>query len=112
MHPVLEKIFKTKTFINERGETIQVNSETPRGQCEFIQKIIRENNFESTLEIGLAFGISTIAILEMVVNKGGKHCVIDKFQTTDWGGNGLSLIRQSGFSEHIEFYEDYVIAER
>ncbi len=107
MHSSLEKVFASKSFLNEKEEVVHICGETSKGQCEFIQKILLENNFTETLEIGLAYGISTLAILEIVAGKGGKHFVIDKFQTAEWGGNGLSLIRQNGYGHQLEFFEDF-----
>ena len=98
MNKFLENIFATKKFTNSKNQIIDIHSETNRGQCEYLQNIIKKNNFKSSIEIGFAYGISTLAITEEIVNNGGQHLVIDKFQNTGWGGNGIDLINQAGYS--------------
>ena len=107
MNPLLQEIFETKSYTNSKNETVPINSETCREQCEYLQKIINENNFRDSLEIGFAYGMSTLAIVEEVAVKQGHHTVIDKFQMDAWGGNGLDLIKKAGYSDHLEFIGEY-----
>jgi predicted O-methyltransferase YrrM len=107
MNKLLENVFSTKLFLTGKNETIKIHSETSKEQCEFLQKIISKNNFSSSIEIGFAYGISTLAITEEIVKNGGKHVVIDKFELSEWDGVGLDLLSQAGFSKNIEFYEEY-----
>ncbi|GAB3195552.1 putative O-methyltransferase YrrM [Pontibacter aydingkolensis] len=107
MNRHLEKVFETKEFINENGEIIPIHSETSKDQCAFLQQIIKENKFSKSIEIGFAYGLSTLAITEEVTNNNGSHLVIDKFQNSSWGGNGLSLIEKAGLRDRLEFYESY-----
>jgi predicted O-methyltransferase YrrM len=107
MNPLLEDIFQTKRYVNSKNEVISVHSETSRGQCEFLQSIIEKNNFKESLEIGFAYGMSTLAIVEEVAQRGGRHTVIDKFQMEGWNGNGLDLIKKAGYGERLEFIGQY-----
>jgi len=107
MHPLLEDIFVTKTFTNSNKEIIKIRGETGKAQCEFLQKIINDNGFSNSVEIGFAHGMSTLAITEGIVKRGGKHIVIDKYQKSNWGGNGLDLISQAGYTHDLIFHEDY-----
>ena len=107
MNPLLENIFSTKEFVNSYNQTIAVHSETSKEQCEFLQLLIRQNNFQRSLEIGFAFGISTLAILEEIIKNGGSHLVIDKFQIDHWEGNGLDLVKQAGYLQHLEFKGEF-----
>lgn len=107
MNTKIEQIIKTKTFVNSSNETIQVHSETSLEQCKFLQKIIAENSFKKSLEIGLAYGFSAAAILDKISKFSGHHIAVDKFQTAHWGNNGVDLLRSLGFSDSFTFYEDY-----
>lgn len=107
MNQILEEIFDTKKFTNHKNQIIDIHSETRKEQCVYLQDIIKNNNFKNSIEIGFAYGISTLAITEEIVNNGGQHLVIDKFQNTVWGGNGMDLIKQSGYSEKVEFFEEF-----
>ena len=103
MHPLLEQIFSTKQFHNSRNEIVKVSSETSKGQCEYLQELIRTKGFSQSLEIGFAYGTSTLAIVEEIAKRNGRHTVIDKFQLEGWGGNGLDLVKQAGYADNLEF---------
>jgi predicted O-methyltransferase YrrM len=103
----LESIFETKKYVNSKNETINIYAETNKAQCEFLQKIIREHKFKKSLEIGFAYGTSTLAIVEEIAKNGGRHLVIDKFQGSDWGMNGLDLVQQAGYGDKLDFREEY-----
>jgi O-methyltransferase. len=107
MHALLESVFELRKFTNDRSETIEIHSETSKEQCLFLQEIIETHGFTSTIEIGFAFGISTLAITEMVVKNGGSHVVIDNIQNSYWGGNGISLLNQAGYRGKYEFIEAF-----
>ena len=62
----LEKIFSTGIIeVNTDGETIRVHSNTTLEQGIFLQKIFNLVQPNNTLEVGLAYGISALFILEM-----------------------------------------------
>lgn len=103
MNPVLEEALLKKEFIASDGNIVKIHSETSKAQCEFLQKIIIDNNFKDAIEIGLAFGISAIAITEAVTQNGGRHLAIDKFQYEGWKGYGLDLIEKAGYKEKVNF---------
>jgi predicted O-methyltransferase YrrM len=107
MNPLLEEIFESKKFTNSAGQRITVDSETSREQCAYLQDIIRKNHFTDSLEIGFAFGTSTLSIVEAVAANNGRHTVIDKFEITAYGGSGLDLVRQAGYADRLEFVEKF-----
>ncbi|WP_336513817.1 O-methyltransferase [Pollutibacter soli] len=107
MSQLLDEVFKARSFTNSKGELVKVHSETNRDQCKFLQQIIRDKKASKTIEIGFAFGISTLAITEEVAKNGHRHVVIDRFENTGWHGNGLELLSMAGLSDAIEFYEEY-----
>ena len=98
---------KLGNFLNSKNEVVKIHSETGKGQCEYLQNIIAENNFKKSVEIGLAYGISSLAITEAISKNNGTHFIIDKFQYTDWGGNGIDLLNLAGYSDKIEFSENF-----
>jgi hypothetical protein len=62
----LEKIFSSGFIeINSNGETIKLHSNTNIEQGLFLQKIFKLVKPINTLEVGLAYGISALFILEM-----------------------------------------------
>lgn len=71
-------------------------------------KIIQDIKPSQCLEIGLAYGISSLAILDALnsLNKSFHHTIIDPFQA-EWTGIGLLNIEKAGFSKNITFYEKF-----
>lgn len=107
MNPILNSIFASNTYTTKDQQTIQVNSATSVEQCEFLERLILENKFTASVEIGCAYGISSLAITDAVVKNNGKHTIIDKFEVTDWYGVGLELIEKAGYTSRVDFYEDF-----
>ncbi|MBI3718869.1 MAG: hypothetical protein HY252_09800 [Sphingobacteriales bacterium] len=86
MNELLNNILKKRTYSTIDKKEIRIHSETGEEQCLLLQNIILKNNFSSSLEIGCAYGISSLAITEAVAKNNGKHTIIDKFENSDWGG--------------------------
>ncbi|HWA34732.1 MAG TPA: class I SAM-dependent methyltransferase [Cyclobacteriaceae bacterium] len=107
MNRLLDSIFETKKYTSSRGRVFDIFGETSKGQCEFLQHIVIDNQFKKSIEIGFAFGVSTLAICEAITLNEGMHVVIDKYEMTDWDGVGLDLLSQAYLSDHIEFYEEF-----
>ena len=66
MNKLLEEVFATRKITTSKKDVVEVHSATSKKQCEFLQRIISENNFSSSVEIGLAYGMSSLAIVEEV----------------------------------------------
>jgi predicted O-methyltransferase YrrM len=108
MNFILEQVFEQSGFVFSNGEKFNLHSNTPKGQCEFLQQIIKENGFKKSIEIGFAYGISSIAICEAIKNNGGnKHLIIDKFQNEGWEGKGLLLAKAAGYLPMIDLREEF-----
>lgn len=110
MHKLLEEVLANKRFVTSQNKEVTIHSETGREQCLFLQKIISENKVKESIEIGFAYGMSTLAIAEKVVGNGGRHVVIDKFERSFWDSVGLELVAQAGYSDSVEYFEDFSYA--
>lgn len=85
------------------------------GETQILGKLIEHFRCKEVLEIGLANGTSTVAMLEAVSRMGGRVTSIDPFQVqntdkTDYyniNGAGLERVRQSGFGQSHEFVNNY-----
>ena len=102
---LLEDVITKKKFTTRSGEVVDILGETHRSQCVFLQQIIEDNHFKESLEVGFAFGISTVAICESIAKSNGKHIVFDPAEKTYWGGHGLDLVQQAGYSDTLDFRE-------
>lgn len=112
MNDILELILKTGVTRLEDGEEVPVHSAIGRAEIALIGRIFEEIRPSCTLEIGMAYGISTLTICEALIKVGGKcHVAIDPDQHSGgsgdgWRGGGLTNIRRAGFTELVEFYEE------
>jgi predicted O-methyltransferase YrrM len=111
MNKVLEEILMTGLTKLEGGEQAPVHSAIGRGEMELIRRIFKEIRPARSLEVGMAYGISTLTICEALVEFGGKrHIAIDPDQHSGrwgdgWRGGGLANVGRAGFTELLEFYE-------
>lgn len=107
----IEQTYAARSALGEDGIAypigpISVTSE--RG--EFIAGLCRANRPCATLEVGMAWGMSTLHILAALIEAGsarpGCHVVIDPFQSAHFHNAALRTVRETGVAELIEFHEE------
>lgn len=107
MNELLEKILRTGTVTDQAGKEYPLHSHTFEDQCRFLQDIIRQIQARVGVEIGLAYGISSLAICEaMSLRPGARHHIIDPRQE-DWHEIGLLNLKRAGYLPMVEFYRKY-----
>lgn len=95
----LESIVASGTVERRDGTTTSLHSNTSLDQCRFIQEIIRKLDAATAIEVGMAYGISTLAICEAVAAKPSASVVsIDPFQRTSWEEIGILNVQRAGYS--------------
>ena len=88
----------------EQKEPIQIEKTTRISieQGSMINHIMRSENVSRSLEIGFAYGFSSIWILDSLLNKSSSfHIAIDPFEKSAWHGVGLKQIEK--FGEKVNF---------
>jgi predicted O-methyltransferase YrrM len=105
MNPVLNGTQNTGEAIARDGTRVRVGSSISMDEASFITELVKETRPKVSLEVGLAYGISALAIFEGV-DKAifQKHICIDPYQT-GWGGVGLYNLERAGVSRFVEFHE-------
>lgn len=79
-------------------------------QCEAISSFLRKQpGITNALEIGLAYGISSLFICDALAAKSDnfRYHVSDPMQHSDWRSTGLTNLKKAGFEQYLHFYEDY-----
>jgi predicted O-methyltransferase YrrM len=78
----------------------------------WLQQIVHEIRPAQSLEIGCAYGVSSLYICEALASthavaspNGARHIVVDPFQSTQWRGIGVRNIRDAGFASLVDFRE-------
>ena len=72
-----------------------------------LNRLVREAGAKRSLEVGLAYGFSTIWIMDALA-EGGSHIAIDPFQSSYWSGVGAAQARRLE-SRDFRLIEDYSI---
>src|SRR3982750_4705929 len=70
-----------------------------------LNRLVRESGAKKSLEIGLAYGFSTIWIMD-ALGSDGSHVAVDPFQSSYWHGVGATQARRLS-SKQFKLLEDY-----
>lgn len=104
MNKVLQDIINDN-IINYNGKLTKIHSHIEFDQGFFLKRLIKEIKAEKSLEVGLAYGISTLFICDSLVKTDKTcHIVMDPYQYTDWEGIGIYNLKMAGYEDIIEFY--------
>jgi predicted O-methyltransferase YrrM len=104
--PTAESIIATGEVTDASGRPIQLHSHTSLEQCRFLKDLIGRTNASRCLEIGLAYGISSLAICEAISQSPGASLIsIDPFQDGAWSGIGRLNLQRAGFGDIVEFHQ-------
>jgi predicted O-methyltransferase YrrM len=106
---------KNNIQINEEGDTIPLHSNTSLKQGLFLQEIFAIVQPTVSLEIGFAYGISALFILEMhskskIKDPNRKHLAIEPDDY--WGGAAMYNIRKEGLEDFLDlrrYYSDQIL---
>lgn len=107
MHPLLEQVFAAGMTELPDGTPTTFNSAISREDCLLIERMIASCGATSAVEVGMAFGISTLAIAGALSRQPGARLVsLDPHQSTGWKGAGLHLIQRAGLGSVVELIEE------
>lgn len=111
---VLDDMFKEKKLVGLTGKNFEsLGAASTLNNLFLLRELIKEYKPIHTLEVGMAFGASTLAILSTlkeeiefdVVSK--IHVAIDPYQRTVWDSTGIMSIQKSGMANHLDLIEDF-----
>jgi len=121
VNSILKEIYDTHLVKDKNGKKYPLNSETSLEEGKYIHDIIVKINAKTTLETGMAFGISSLWICEALKkNEGRKHIAIDPAQLLippidesaeynppdlGWRGIGVNNLERAGFSNFLELHQ-------
>jgi predicted O-methyltransferase YrrM len=115
MNEVLARILETQS-VTDGTETVSLRhpefpdkfSHVGRSTGELLQRAVREVKPAVSLEVGLAYGVSTLFICDAIASlpNPGVHIVLDPFQSGKWRGLGMKNVHAAGFGSIVEFHEE------
>jgi len=106
---LIRRIYKDRTV---RGTDDQLYEIYPAAltpdRGAYLANIVREVRPSRTVEIGLAWGLSTLFILRALLENGhdAPHVVMDPFQWYGYHDAALRMLRDSGLERMVEFYPE------
>lgn len=110
MNQILAEMLRTKRTLSGDGKhTIEIHSNVSIEEGELLARLIAERKPKVSLEVGLAFGISSLFMCEALQRSvpNPRHIVIDPAQHSAdyWQGAGLANLERAGFRQFVQFIE-------
>ena len=100
---LLEQIYATSRVEAADGTTVSpFPAGIPREHAAEIMRLVREHGLTRTLETGMAYGVSTLAIGSVHQDRGeGAHIAIDPAQDTHFKGIGKLNVERAGLEDRV-----------
>lgn len=109
---LMRKIYETRTVSDANGVSLPLDAEIRLPLAEALYRVVSEHTPGLALEIGMAQGMSTLAILGGLCagNANGTLISVDPHQSTSYRGVGRTNVRLCGMSDQHRLVEqpDYV----
>ncbi len=90
------------------GRSLYPTSVTP-GRGKFLGDLVRRLKPSTTLEVGMGWGLSTLHMLEAMVENGGvrqPHIIMDPFQQKNYHNGALCVLRAAGTAAMVEHHAE------
>lgn len=108
-NPLISEIYSTGVVKDKHGEPVKemMRSGIPYDQGMALYDWIRKTEPKQSIEVGMAYGLSTLFICQAHLDngKGGRHLVIDPKQHSLYRGIGLLNLDRANLAAQLEFYE-------
>jgi len=106
LNRVIEEIERDGTTLLPGGERVRVRSHFGSGSGQVIRNAIEASRPKTGCEVGLAFGVSSLYILDAMKEHGNGVLIgMDPAQhDRTWRGGGLYNIERAGFSDRYTFH--------
>lgn len=111
----ITEFVKNGNFENNEGEIVKINSGIDYSEGELLFKtIVNDINIKKTLEIGCAYGISSIYICSALSQQlNTMHTIVDPFQSVQWLNYGINNLKKFNLSNFnlIEERSEIILPE-
>lgn len=103
-NPVLDEIYATGRVRDAGGNALDAfGPSVPYATGKLLYDLVHAYACEQTLEIGMAYGLSTLFFCQAHRDRGaGMHTAMDPFQD-HWKSVGLLNVTRAGLAEHFRF---------
>lgn len=107
MNEHIQKIFTSRAVETPTGKKIPLHSAVAKNEGTHLLDLVKKDpSIQKTLEVGCAYGVSSLFIAEGLKDRSNAHhTIIDPFQNSHWEGVGVHNLKQSGF-ERFDLIEE------
>lgn len=97
---IIRRIHETGQVVGRSGKVYKYSSGLDPEEGKFVHNIIRDDpEIVRTLEVGCAYGLSTLNICSALQGRAGaSHTIIDPAENTIWDGVGIKNLEEAGIS--------------
>jgi predicted O-methyltransferase YrrM len=107
MNTVLAELLATGQVKTPQGEPRSLHSHLPLLEGELLQMWLVAYAPVRLVEIGLAYGVSSLFISEALANRSGiQYHIIDPHQSTQWENVGKTNLDRAGFSGRYILHQE------
>ena len=107
----IKKIIDEGQVVGKSGEARQVIGGSTINNLLAIQGIMNQIKPVYTMEIGMAYGVSTFLFAlkheELSGKPNNQHYSIDPFQISHWDSCGLMLLEREGMANYVNYFESF-----
>jgi predicted O-methyltransferase YrrM len=107
MNSVLKEILETGQ-VSDGKEILPLAGHMDEREGMLLSKVFEWVRPTTSLEVGFAYGVSTLFICDALanVNQPARHIIVDPFQSSQWRGIGLRNAKRAGYGKFVELREE------
>ena len=110
--PVLAEIYQTRSVTDHDGTRVDLHGNISVAHANALYRTVRDLAPQTVIEIGMAFGVASLAITSAlaVAGRGGQLISIDPNQSRHWRNIGVLNVRRAELDGHHRLIErvDYL----
>ncbi len=111
IHAFIERLYRDNAAVGVDGVAYPLGGIAVTPECgRFIRDVCRREKARTVLEIGMAWGLSTLWLAEALVSNDAAPValvVVDPFQSDRFHGAALNAIRSLELAPMVEFHEEF-----
>jgi predicted O-methyltransferase YrrM len=107
MNNIIEKIYQDGFVEDEQKNQFDIStSAVKRDAGSVLYHVIKDYKPKRTLEVGMAYGLSTLHICQALAENGeGLHTAIDPYQEIDYKSIGLLNVKRAELDQLLTFHQ-------
>jgi predicted O-methyltransferase YrrM len=107
MRAIIEAIQSNQRVTGKSGMAHRLHSSIDPEEGLFLERLIKSDpNVKRTLEVGCAYGLSSLHICNGLHGRpNARHTILDPFQNSQWDGAGIRNLEEAGV-DYFEWIEE------